>query len=106
MKTEPAFDLGAKETAMVKEILQAHLPEGAAVNLVGSRANGRAKPYSDVDLLVDAGRPLSPDEDRTLRFVFEDSDLPYKVDIIDRHSISHEFRAAVEQGQMIKLDLN
>jgi predicted nucleotidyltransferase len=106
MNTAPVVDLGVRETAIVRAILKVHLPGSAVVNVVGSRATGRAKPYSDIDLLVDVGRPLSPDEDRALRFAFEDSDLPYKVDIVDRHSISQEFRNAIERGPMPKLDLN
>ena len=75
--------------------LAAHLPHGSAAWVFGSRATGRARPYSDLDLLIDAGRPLSLDEAAILAEAFSDSDLPYRVDIVDWHAISEHFRQLI-----------
>ena len=80
---------------LVLDLLAEHLPQGAQVLVFGSRATGRAGRYSDLDLAVDAGRPLTLDEAATLREGFEESDLPWRVDIIDLCAIDERFRRAI-----------
>lgn len=77
------------------DVLQAHLPAGADVWVFGSRATGRARRYSDLDLAVDAGRPLTLDETASLAEAFGDSDLPYQFDIVDWHAIDNRFRRLI-----------
>ena len=74
-------------------LLRAHLPSAAAVWVFGSRATGRARRYSDLDLAIDAGRRLTIDETATLREAFEESDLPYRVDIVDWNTVNEGFRS-------------
>jgi len=63
----------------VSDILRAHLPACARIFAFGSRASAaQAKPCSDLDLLIDAGRPLSLDETAVLAEAFSESDLPFK----------------------------
>jgi predicted nucleotidyltransferase len=69
-----------------------HLPRGSMVWVFGSRATGRARPLSDLDLAIDAGRHLTLDERAILAEAFSDSDLSYKVDIVDWHDIDGRFR--------------
>ena len=33
-----------------------------------------------------------------LKYAFEESDLPYRVDVLDWHSTSPEFRKVIEKG--------
>jgi len=61
----------------------------------GSRATGRARRYSDLDLAIDAGRRLTLDEIAGLTEAFSDSDLPYKVDLIDWHDIDDRWRQTI-----------
>ena len=76
---------------MVVGILRAHLRPDATVWVFGSRATGRARRYSDLDLAIDAGRTLSLDETAALGEAFSDSDLPYRVDIVDWYAIGDRF---------------
>ena len=55
--------------------------------MFGSRATGGARRYSDLDLAIDAGRRLTLNETARLREAFSDSDLPYRVDLVDWHDI-------------------
>ncbi len=103
MSAAAALDLSAGQQALVAEILRRHLPPGATVHVFGSRANGRAKRYSDIDLLVDAGTRLDLTVSIALADEFDESDLPYKVDVVDLHGISPEFRAVIERTPMVRL---
>jgi predicted nucleotidyltransferase len=89
------LNLSADHRRIVLDILDTHLPAAAAVWAFGSRANGRARRYSDLDLAIDAGRRLTVDETAILREAFDESDLPYRVDIVDWQAISPEFRRLI-----------
>ncbi|MGD9616681.1 MAG: nucleotidyltransferase domain-containing protein [Alphaproteobacteria bacterium] len=60
----------------------------------------RARRYSDPDLAIDAGRRRTLDEASTLRETFEESDLPYRVDIVDWQVIDERFRRLIEAERM------
>ena len=68
--------------------------------MFGSRATGGAQRYSDLDLAIDAGRRLTLDELAILGEAFGDSDLPFKVDVVDWHSISEAFRDRIGAGRV------
>src|SRR5690242_18574188 len=87
--------LAADHRRLVLHLLDAHLPRGTKGWVFGSRATGRARPYSDLDLAIDAGRPLTLDEIAGLTEAFSDSDLPYKVDLIDWHNIDDRWRPTI-----------
>jgi predicted nucleotidyltransferase len=61
----------------------------------GSRATGRARRYSDLDLAIDAGRQLTLDETARLAEAFSDSDLPYRVDLVDWHNVDDRWRQMI-----------
>jgi uncharacterized protein len=87
--------LPADHRRLVLTILRANLPDGAEAWVFGSRATGRARPYSDLDLAIDAGRPLTLDELACLAEAFRDSVLPYRVDVVDWRAIGDQFRQLI-----------
>src|SRR5437868_12492602 len=95
------IDLSAVHRQLVLELLAELLPASAQVWVFGSRATGRARRYSDLDLLIDAGRPLSPDEAVLLREAFEESDLPYRVDLVDWRGIDDRFRELIAAERIL-----
>ncbi len=99
------IDMRPQDLAAVRAILAAHLPAGAAVFVFGSRANGRAHRGSDLDLAIDAGRPLTRAESGDLSYAFEESDLPYTVDVVDLRTVSAAFRAVIEAKPTAPLSL-
>ena len=60
---------------------------GAEVRIFGSRATGRARPYSDLDLLVVNPSHLIWLQLADLRDQFEASDPPFKVDIVEANAL-------------------
>jgi len=81
--------------AIIKEILLEFLP-GVEVRAFGSRVNGGFKDWSDVDLVIVGSAPLDPKTLTRLKGAFEESDLPYRVDLLDWHNISPEFRELIQ----------
>jgi type I restriction enzyme S subunit len=90
-----SIDLPADHRRLVLNILRAHLPPSAKAWVFGSRATGRARRYSDLDLVIDAGRQLTLDETARLSEAFSDSDLPYRVDLIDWQGIDDRWRRTI-----------
>lgn len=90
-----SIDLDGKYLDLIAQIFRNHMPSNTKVFFFGSRTTGRTKPYSDIDLLVDAGKPLSLEQLSILNTEFDESLLPYKVDIVDANTTTDSFRAAI-----------
>ena len=97
---EVPIDINCKHWAMVRDILHQHVPE-YEVWAFGSRAKGTAKPYSDLDLAIITHQALSLAVSAALDNEFTDSDLPWKVDIVDWATTSASFRKIIEQQKVI-----
>lgn len=90
------IDLNPSHLETVKRILAEHVPD-CEVRVFGSRVTWTAKDYSDLDLAIVGPRALDSERLRLLREAFEESDLPFRVDVIDWHAISAAFRKVVEK---------
>ena len=77
---------GAQWTEVLA-ILDAVMP-GATVRVFGSRATGRARPFSDLDLLVVEPRQLGWQARADLSDRFESSHLPFRVDVVEAEALS------------------
>ena len=98
--TEVPIDISCKHWAIVRDILLRHVPE-YEVWAFGSRAKGTAKPYSDLDLAIITDQALSLTVSAALENEFTESDLPWKVDIVDWATTSASFRKIIEQQKVI-----
>lgn len=75
----------------MRAILGAHVPGVRAVAF-GSRATGKARRWSDLDLMLLAGEPLPRRTLDDLKEAFIESDLPIRVDVVDGARVDDEFR--------------
>ncbi len=91
----PAIDVPAGALEVVLQALSRHVPN-REIRVMGSRAEGRSKPFSDLDLVVMGSEPLDLRTLGQLRDAFDDSSLPFAVDIIEWTSCSAGFRRLVE----------
>jgi len=89
-----------QEWAIVQRILEDIVPH-RTVWAFGSRARFAAKPYSDLDLAVAGAAPLSLEASAQLHEAFTQSDLPYKVYVVDWASTSPEFQALIAQHHVV-----
>jgi predicted nucleotidyltransferase len=97
-----ALNLTATEAEIARSILLRHVPE-REVWAFGSRVKGNAKPFSDLDLVVLGNQPLSISTMAELADDFSESDLPFKVDIVDWATTSENFRKVIEAERVVFL---
>jgi len=100
MNDRPPIAVSEADWLIIRNILRAHVPD-CTVWAFGSRATGRTKPYFDLDLAINGEKPLGIDLAAQLAEAFAESDLPYKVDIVDRTTVSERFRKAIERDRVI-----
>jgi predicted nucleotidyltransferase len=86
-----------EEFHIIQEIIR-HYAADCCVYAFGSRYKGTPKVYSDLDLAFDGGKPLGMMRIQRLKEAFEDSSLPYRVDVVDYRAVSKEFRAIIDCG--------
>ena len=100
---EPPVDVSPSEWAMVAAILRHHVP-ACPVWAFGSRATRSAKPYSDLDLAIITQTPMSLALSAALADDFAESDLPFKVDVVDWATSSEAFRKIIERDRVVLQD--
>ena len=89
-------DIRPDHLQIVQDILREHLPAGFQVWVFGSRAKWTATDASDLDLAVEGADELDYKAMVGLEVAFEESDLPYTVDVVDLNAVSQEFKKIVE----------
>ncbi len=90
------IDISSKQLDVVCKILDAHVP-GIDVRVFGSRITRGAHPGSDLDLVIMGQERLPFEILSSLRQALEDSNLPFRVDLLDWHRIPESFQKNIEQ---------
>ena len=90
------IDLTPRDLTTIQRILARHVPD-YEVRAFGSRVLWTAKTNSDLDLVVVGNERLSLRAISSLRREFEESTLPFTVDLLDWNRISPEFRSNIEE---------
>jgi len=96
----PSIAVLPDQWVIVRGILQKHVPE-YEVWAFGSRARGTAKKFSDLDLAIITEHPLSLDLCAGLSDDFSESDLPWKVDVVDWATTSDVFRKIIARDKVV-----
>lgn len=85
-------------TEQVKIILFRFIdPDEYTCFIFGSRAEGTNEKYSDIDIGIEGKKPLSAKTHIELEEAFEESDLPYRVDVVDFSTVSDKFKTVAKQ---------
>jgi len=103
MDDRPPIEIEADHWRIERDILRRRVP-GRPVWAFGSRARRTAKPYSDLDLAIITQTPLAWSEITDLAEDFSESDLPWRVDVIDWASTSEAFRKIITRDKVVVLD--
>ena len=95
-------DIDAAQRKTVLALLERHLPNTAAW-AYGSRAQWTARPQSDLDMVVFA----SPEQNGRvshLREAFEESNLPFRVDLFVWDAVPEQFRRQIEAEHVVLVE--
>lgn len=90
------IDVKPEQLAEIKRIIKEQAPD-CEVRAFGSRVTGRVKPWSDLDLAVVGPGPLGWRRQGYLVEAFQESKLPFRVDVLDWHDVSPSFQAIIDQ---------
>lgn len=100
MSAMPDIDLTPAQWASISVILERHLAD-RQIWAFGSRATRNAKPYSDLDLAIIGEQPVSIALLAALAHDFTESNLPFKVDLIDWATTGEEFRRIITRDHVV-----
>lgn len=98
--TVPPIDISPKDWRTVRNILRKHVPD-REVWAFGSRARRTAWTYSDLDLAIITGSPLSHRVRGDMAEDCSESDLPFRVDILHWATTLQNFRHIVELDKVV-----
>lgn len=95
------IDLQPRELELVLKILKTHLPH-CDVWAFGSRVTGRGvKKHSDLDLVVVGRNQIPVDKIFSLSEAFQESDLSFRVDVLDWCCLSKEFQKIIKSENFV-----
>ena len=89
------IDIRPDHLRIVRDVLHRHLPAGVKVWVFGSRAGRTTKNWSDLDLALEGETEIPRRSLFALEIAFEDSDLPYTVDVVELKRVGERFRRIV-----------
>ena len=99
MGLKQAIDITADQRETLVSLLDRHLPNTQAW-VYGSRVNGTSRPGSDLDMVVFSPPEQGP-EVSELREAFEESNLPFRVDLFVWDEVPEIFQEEIERGHMV-----
>lgn len=81
------------EEKTIKDIVYKFInPNEYKIFIFGSRATGKAKKFSDYDVGIIGKKPVEWKTLSLIDEVFEESDIPFKIDLVDFFLVSENFK--------------
>ena len=90
------LDLGPKYVDIIKKIILAEI-SNAEIFSFGSRTQGKALEYSDVDVALKSSDKIPIEIMLRLNARFKESTIPYKIDVVDLNNLKTEFKNIIEK---------
>ena len=94
-----AIDIRVGDHKLVLDLLKQHLPN-VVVWAYGSRVKWTSRPQSDLDMVVFA-TPEQNSQVFDLREAFEESNLPFRVDLFVWDTVPEQFRKRIEADHVV-----
>lgn len=89
--------LEKEQLNLLKNILRKYFPN-EEIRVFGSRYKHTNKLYSDIDIAIVGKNKIDLVTYSKVTEELEESDLKYRVDLLDWFSISEEFKRVIEEG--------
>ena len=90
------IDVADEDMELIRAIVNHQVPE-YEVYAFGSRVKGMTAKHSDLDLVIMTEKPLSTERMADLKDAFMNSDLPFKVDVVDWAETKERFREIIRR---------
>ncbi len=71
------------------------------IYLYGSRTRGTHREWSDIDLVLDIGQLIEGRYLEEARGIFRESSIMYKIQLVDLHKISEEFKKVIMEDMLL-----
>lgn len=71
------------------------------IYLFGSRARGTNGPRADIDIAIDGGKKLPIADVDEIKSMFKESNIMYKIDVVDFYSINELMRNEILKDRII-----
>lgn len=98
MTLSSAIPLDERDRSAIEQAVGRLLsPSKVTLKLFGSRARGDYRCTSDIDLAIVANRRIAPAELAQLRDAFEESQIPFSIDLVDYASVPASLRLAIDR---------
>lgn len=91
--------ISQSQLKLLLELIDRYLPD-TEVWAYGSRVKGSSRPSSDLDLVAFTS-PEQKNNIAQLREAFEDSILPFRVDLFEWNTIPEEFKKNIKENKVI-----
>ena len=87
------------ERSIILQILHSTISE-CTVLAFGSRISGKHRRYSDLDLAIDGQKRFSVLQLFEVKEKFSDSELPFRVDILDWNALTPAFQDIISSSNV------
>lgn len=84
--------------SQIQQIVAPIRPSGYKLFIFGSRVRGDNRQYSDIDMGVEGKQQLSGQDYFNLTDALEESDLPYRVDVVDFSTVTDHFKHKAKEN--------
>ncbi|MDF1761645.1 MAG: nucleotidyltransferase domain-containing protein [Coxiellaceae bacterium] len=91
------INLEQDQLTLLKKILQQYVPQHE-VRLFGSRITDHIKPFSDIDVAIMNKEPLETKNLSLFTFALSESDLRYKVDVVEWCDLDESFQERISSA--------
>ena len=96
----PRQTIDEKTKSKIIAVISALMPD-VKIYLFGSRARGTNSPSADIDIALDGGKELPVADVDEIKGMFKESNIMYKIDVVDFHSITDLMRREILQERKI-----
>lgn len=91
------IDVAENHWQIILELLNAYVPQYEVWGF-GSRFTGKARSYSDMDLVLVGEKAIDILVMASLKEAFEESNLPFRVDVLDWNVLTKEFQKVIMES--------